>query len=54
MNFIQRRFLQMNSFNLVDVCSVWSKDWKNTPEITDRIYTNIKPKGGSNAGKYSK
>ncbi len=41
-------------FILVDVCSVWSDNWKNSIPLKDLIYTNVKPTGGTNAGRYSK
>ncbi|CAF0943448.1 unnamed protein product [Rotaria sordida] len=40
--------------NDIDVCSIWSNDWKHSIELKELIYTSVKPLGGSNAGKYSK
>lgn len=38
---------------LVDICSSWSTDWKNSAELKRQIYTGVKPAAGSTAGKYS-
>ncbi|CAF0992232.1 unnamed protein product [Rotaria sp. Silwood1] len=47
------QFIDVNS-DPVDVCSVWSNDWKHSIELKELIYTSVKPLGGSTAGKYSK
>ncbi|CAF0871946.1 unnamed protein product [Adineta steineri] len=39
---------------IVDVCSAWSENWRNSAELNSLVYTNVKPMGGANAGKYSK
>jgi hypothetical protein len=41
-------------FITVDVCSVWSDNWKVSNELKDQIYTSVKPIAGPNAGKYSR
>ncbi|CAF3884978.1 unnamed protein product [Rotaria magnacalcarata] len=38
----------------VDVCSIWSNDWKFNVDLKDLIHTNVKPAAGQNAGKFSK
>jgi hypothetical protein len=38
----------------VDVCSIWSEDWKTSSELKHKIYSGVKPAGGKAAGKYSK
>ena len=38
----------------VDVCSVWTEDWRNSIQVKDLIYSAVKPTGGASAGKYSK
>ncbi|CAF4448224.1 unnamed protein product, partial [Adineta steineri] len=40
--------------NTFDVCSAWSENWRNSAELNSLVYTNVKPMGGANAGKYSK
>ena len=39
---------------VVDVCSVWTEDWRNSIQVKDQIYSAVKPTGGASAGKYSK
>ncbi|CAF4358617.1 unnamed protein product [Rotaria socialis] len=38
----------------VDVCSIWSNNWKFNVDLKDLIHTNVKPAAGQNAGKFSK
>ena len=38
----------------VDVCSVWTEDWRNSIEVKNLIQSAVKPIGSASAGKYSK
>ncbi|CAF1062140.1 unnamed protein product [Adineta ricciae] len=40
--------------NNLDVCSLWSDKEKNSNELKSFIFTNVKPEGGSDAGRFSK
>ncbi|CAM2721049.1 unnamed protein product [Rotaria socialis] len=40
--------------NDIDVCSIWSNNWKFNVDLKDLIHTNVKPAAGQNAGKFSK